>query len=217
MLSQRIGLIAVELTGETGPTRAAQLAASLGIAARQMAENHAELSARGLPGSEERGALTDPDALYFGRSRLDGKVRGLLSTTNALLRHHRDGGTRTARGDDLSRRIAALALGGLPEELDAVVHRYETAFEIGGRDMLRLQTMLLSIALIVLACEAGLIYRPMVRRVVEAIGAYARQRRAPALQRTAEPVHVPARARPALADLVVPRHRVPPERIARAG
>ena len=165
MLSQRVALLASELTDETQGGRGARLAASLEHSVRLLEANHAVLAAQHFDGGAQRVATTHPETLYDDRRRIGERVRRLVATSDTLLERYRTGGLDAVRGDGLSERIASLSLDGrLLRDLDDVVRGYEHGFELGMRDERRLEAMLLAATLAALLAAGWTIFRPMVNR-----------------------------------------------------
>lgn len=175
MLSQRVALLAVELTSETQTGRAARLAAALDGAVRHLEANQATLSEKRFEGGAERVAVTRSEVLYHDRRRIHERVRRLVATSDTLLSRYARGGLEAVRDSALSARIVSLSLDGrLLEDLDDVVASYERGFELGLRDARRLETMLLWTTLAALSIAAWAIFRPMVASAVEAVEALER-------------------------------------------
>ena len=175
MLTQRVALLAVELTAETQVGRAARLAASLEEAVHRLGANQDTLAGQPFEGGAERVAATRPETLYDDRRRIRERVRRLVDTGTALLARHESGGLPAVHASGLADRIVSLALDGrLLEDLDDVVASYERGYALGMRDARRLEAALLWATLAALLLAAWTIFRPMVRSATGAVVALER-------------------------------------------
>ena len=174
MLSQRIALLARELSLTVDPVTAELLADKLEAAIGTMRRNHAELSV----GWRERAARGEAayEALV-GESGLAGKVERYTDAANTLLERYRGGDARRTRDVDIADRLAMIARNGFLAELDAVVRRHERESVDKAAELKRLETFSMSAGLALLALEALFIFRPMIRRVTSAVGSLERANR----------------------------------------
>lgn len=157
MLSQRIALLSDELTA-TGDANARDgLAAALRDAIGTMRRNHADLT--GARGAYARSP--EVQARYDGPGGLDARVSAYLAVADAFL------ATLPAAqaGHTHPDRLVELAAHQLLDPLDAVVGIYQRDSERKLARFRLLETVMVVIGLAVLALEAALIFRPMVRHI----------------------------------------------------
>ena len=167
MLSQRIALLARELSLADDPSTSERLAGKLATALDTMEDNHERLSADWRVRAE-RG-----DAAYAeltGANGLDAKVRGYIASGRSLLEPGGEGARAADRHDgDAVGWLARIARNGFLAELDAVVSRYERE-SVERADVIgRIARIAMVAGLALLLFEAGFIFRPMVRRVTATI------------------------------------------------
>ena len=162
MLSQRIALSALQAArADTNDSRLAAID-RLDDAAMTMAENHKQL--KDLT-SVASGTDYGSAALLPGGA-LDRQVTEFLEATEDTADKLRHRSTSPAAADALT-TLNTLLNRDLLENLNAYVSSLQAHSEAGVRAFLRLETVFLLGGLSVLLAEALLIFRPMVRRIVE--------------------------------------------------
>ena len=157
MLSQRIALLSDELVASVDASERARLAGALQDAIDRMRRNHASLA--GDAGAWAR--TPGIQAHYDGPEGLDARVR-------AYTRQAQDFLDAVRRDEAVAAHPGALtdtAVHSLLQPLDRVVGMYQRESEAKLASFRRLETTVLAIGLAVLALEALLIFRPMVRRI----------------------------------------------------
>ncbi|MEO0345868.1 MAG: ATP-binding protein [Pseudomonadota bacterium] len=157
MLSQRIALLSDELTVTDKANARARVVAALTGAIAQMRSNHDALT--GPRGAFARTA--DIQALYDAPDGLDRQVRDYLEIAERFLAALPRDGASAQHPDRLIEQAAYKLL----PPLDDMVTRYQADSERRLVQFRNLETAVVVVGLFVLACEALLIFRPMVRHI----------------------------------------------------
>ncbi|MEN7341730.1 MAG: ATP-binding protein [Pseudomonadota bacterium] len=166
MLSQRIALSALQAARADSPDSVSAAIERLKDAAAKMSHNHDQLKTltNASDGTDFGAATLTPDAA------LDRQITTfLLATQDAAEALRRDPTSDTAV--DALETLNTLLNRNLVENLDGYVSALQAHSEAGVRAFLRLETMFLIGGLSVLLIEAVFIFRPMVKRIVQAISA----------------------------------------------
>ncbi|WP_160148197.1 sensor histidine kinase [Rubripirellula obstinata] len=160
MLSQRIGLMAIELTRNDDLETSSALAAKLEDAHSMMKSNQSELNQ-----ANEQSMTPEIQDLYYGQSNLDQRVTDYLSLAEQLLNQHQQQPDQKEQQKQTAQKIVEVARNGLLDELDAVVTQYQKEYEQRIVLFRRAQLAFLAIGLFLLAIEAAFIFRPMTQNV----------------------------------------------------
>ncbi|MEL6948781.1 MAG: ATP-binding protein [Pseudomonadota bacterium] len=157
MLSQRIALLSDELTVADEADSRARVVTALTGAIAQMRRNHEALT--GPRGAFARTA--DIQAFYDGPEGLDRQVRDFVEIAERFLAAFLQNGASAQHPD----RLIEVAAHELLQPLDDMVTRYQSDSEWKLARFRNLETAVVLVGLIVLMCEALLIFRPMVQHI----------------------------------------------------
>ncbi|MEO5337142.1 MAG: PAS domain S-box protein [Magnetospirillum sp. WYHS-4] len=166
MLSQRIGLLGMELDRlSEGPLRAA-VRAEYRQALDQMDRSHRIL----VQGDPTLGILPPRTealhTLYFGPRRfLDRDVVSFLDQARQLFEEHAVGVPSREAGHDHAEDFAILAFGRLLDGLEEATSQHQADSEERLQDLARLQDATLGAILLVLVLSAFAVFRPTVTRL----------------------------------------------------
>lgn len=163
MLSQRIAGFAQRLSDESSEESGADIAPKMRRAVDLMDQSHQALIGR-LNGDS---ALDSADvrAIYFSMPhRLDQRVRGFVEQARRYLALP----PSDRSGSELLALIEEAAEQPLLHSLDQAVQQYQIDSETRVRDLRRVLFVMLGLMLLALVAEAIWIFRPLIRRLVEA-------------------------------------------------
>lgn len=161
MLSQRTTLFTLSTLGASGDAREAHMhAARDGLAL--FTSSHAELArAEGEPRTDLPDSVTD---IYFGETQLDARVAAHVALLSVAL----DEGGETKRAE-VQAYVDSGAPSALLRDLNRVVGAWEADADASVAFVRKFEIALLIITLLVLACEARLIFAPLVTTLGERI------------------------------------------------
>lgn len=164
MLSQRIALMANELSLEEEKLIADKLAAKLQKSYQRMASNKSELDM-----TIESNGSGELERLYFGATGIDQRVRYYLALAERLLSNYRTTPSAKVRQREISRQIAKIARNGLLNQLDACVSQHQAELEYKLKVLQRIELIVLYVGLSILAFEVLFIFRPMANQIEQTV------------------------------------------------
>lgn len=164
MLSQRIALMANELSLEIEKSRADDLADELQRSHNQMAVNKSKLDV-----VIESTGSPELRRLYYGPNAVDERVTHYLALAERLLSNYQTNQNAKDNQRAISREIAEIARNGLLDQLNACVYQHQAELEQKLGLLQRLGGIVLWLGLSILALEALFIFRPMAHQIEQTV------------------------------------------------
>ena len=160
MLSQRIGLMAMELSRSDDSETASLMASKLEKAFLKMKSNLSELN------QENEQAMTpEIESICYGDAGLNQRVTDYLSLAERLLNQYRQQPDQKQQQTETAEQIVKIARNGLLEELDSVVFQYQKEYEQRIEHFRNANLAFMLVGLCVLLLEAVFIFRPMSQQI----------------------------------------------------
>ena len=164
MLSQRIALMANELSTSEDDATASLMFKKLSSAVDKMASNQAELNA-----INKRKLSPELSELSYGDAGTDQEVTDYLSLAGKLRQQYQSDPDSKLPQQQISREIAAIARNGFLQKLDRVVSQYQFEHEERVKNFQWAELLFLFIGLTVLVLEAFFIFRPMTKQITKSV------------------------------------------------
>lgn len=163
MLSQRIALIANEISYESEEAIREKLAVKLQTSCEKMVANRVELNE-----DYRSKASKEFESLYFSADGIDESVGEYLLLAEELLKVYRLDPSAKAELRQISNKIAKIARDGFLDQLDSVVTRYEVRLQNKLGFLQWIEFIVLCVGLGILVVEALFIFRPMANEIENA-------------------------------------------------
>ena len=160
MLSQRIALMANEMSTSADEETAALMFGKLNAAAEKMKSNQAQLNA-----INEQRLSPELKELTYGDHGVNQEVNHYLELANQLQEQFRNDPNAKLPQQQTSHKIATIARNGFLDRLDRVVTQYQVEDEERVKSFQRSELIVLCIGLSLLVLEAIFIFRPMTKKI----------------------------------------------------
>ena len=164
MLSQRIGLMAIEVIRNDDLETSSAMASKLEKAYLKMKSNQSELNQ-----ANEESITPKIRELYYGNGDVDRRVTNYLSLAEKLLNQYREQPDQKGLQEQTAKQIVEIARNGLLGELDSVVTEYQNDYEQRILLFRKAELAFLLIGLCLLVIEAAFIFRPMTQNISKSV------------------------------------------------
>lgn len=162
MLSQRVALMVTKIAENPNNQKTQPYLEKLEGAQTRMRQNHEELKSRIISESQN----SDLYQLYFEDDGIDSQMQHYLGLASDFLKLYKAGDYNAEKAGSLSNEITFIAADGFLQKLDRAVSLYEKQAPGNLQNLRTYEIYFFVLGVLVLISEVLLIFRPMVREIV---------------------------------------------------